>query len=304
VAIASLKEGIIRPEDEIFSRGYLEIANPYNPEAPSRFVDWKPHGWVNLYSAIARSSNVYFYVLGGGLPKNEYSLSKRGEVKGLGISKLKEYWQLFGLSSKTGIDLPGEKQGFLPDPDIKMKNTKDIWRLGDTYNVSIGQGDLMITPLELLNYISVIGNGGKLMRPFIVKKIFSPKGLVIKENHPEVLKDYSLEFKNYFKEVERGMIDAVSKSYGSAYALSDLPIQIAGKTGSAQIYNNKKTNALFVGYLPVDFLLQAGIPLEKQIAVLILIEEAEAGSVNTLPVAKEIFKWYYENRIKSSEVIL
>ena len=291
VALAALKEGVVSPEEEIFSRGYIEVPNPYNPDQPSRFVDWKPHGWVNLYSAIARSSNVYFYALGGGLPKNEYGIFKgTGEIKGLGIERLKDYWQRFGLGEKTGIDLPGENKGFLPDPDTKEKNTGEIWRIGDTYNVTIGQGDILVTPIELINYIAAIGNGGKIYRPFIVKKIISEDGATVKEVNPQLIKDYSGDVASYIKEVERGMIDAVSKPYGTSYLLSDLPVSVATKTGTAQVENKAKLDAIFVGYAPSD---------NPQIAILVLIENAREGSLNAVPVAKDVLGWYYWNRIKS-----
>lgn len=290
VALAALKEGVVSREEEIFSRGYIEVPNPYNPDQPSRFVDWKPHGWVNLYSAIARSSNVYFYALGGGLPKNEYGIFKGvGEIKGLGILRLKDYWQKFGLGEKTGIDLPSENKGFLPDPDTKEKNTGEIWRIGDTYNVSIGQGDLLTTPIELVNYIAAIGNGGKIYRPFIVKKIVSEDGATVKEVNPQLIKDYSGDVASYIKEVQRGMIDAVSKPYGTSYLLSDLPVSVAAKTGTAQVESKAKLDAIFVGYAPSD---------NPQIAILVLIENAREGSLNAVPVAKDVLGWYYYNRIK------
>jgi len=303
VAFAGLKENIITADKEIFSAGYLEIPNPYYPDKPSRFLDWKPHGWVNLYSALARSSNVYFYILGGGLPQN-YQLSgilkgfEKLPIKGLGIEKLKEYWQKFGLGKKTGIDLPGENEGFLPDAQLKEENRGEIWRLGDTYNVSIGQGDLLVTPLQLLNYISTIANGGKIYQPFIIKKIEAEDGRVIKETNPILIEDYSSDIE-IIKKVERGMIDAVEKPYGTAHLLADLPITVAAKTGSSQIEGNTKINAFFVGYLPTEALVKAGVPLDKQIAILVLIENAREGSLNAVPVAKDIFEWYYENRIKS-----
>jgi len=287
VAFAALKENIITPEKEIFSAGYLEVPNPYHPNEPSRFVDWKPHGWVNLYSAIARSSNVYFYEVGGGF----------GDQKGLGIEKLKEYWQKFGLGQKTGIDLFGENDGFLPDAQAKEKNKGEIWRLGDTYNVSIGQGDLLVTPLQLINYISAFANGGKIYKPFIVKKIVSEDGKIIKETSPFVIKDYSSEIET-IKKVERGMIDTVEKPYGTAHLLSDLPISVAAKTGSSQVESKTKINAFFVGYLPAEALIKAGVSLDKQIAILVLIEGAREGSLNAVPVAKDVFEWYYENRLR------
>jgi penicillin-binding protein 2 len=279
VAFAALKENIIEPEKEIYSAGYIEIPNPYHPDQPSRFVDWKPHGRVNLYSAIARSSNVYFYEVGGGF----------GNQKGLGIEKLKEYWQKFGFGELTGIDLAGEAKGFLPAPNTKEKKG-EIWRLGDTYNVSIGQGDFLATPLQLINYIAAIANGGKIYQPFIAKKIISEKGEVIKETNSKIIKDYSSDIE-IIRKIQKGMIDGVEKSYGTSHLLADLPVSAAGKTGSSQIENKKKINAFFVGYAPTD---------SPQIAILILVEDAREGSVNAVPIAKDVLKWYYNNRIIKS----
>jgi len=266
VAVAALTEGIVTPETSILSIGYIELPNPYFPDKPSRFVDWKPQGWVNIYSALARSSNVYFYEVGGGFEN----------ITGLGIDRLHSWWTKLGLGEKTGVDFPGENTGFLPDPEEKEKRTGSIWRIGDTYNVSIGQGDLMVTPLQLLNYISAIANGGKLYQPHFTK-----------DRGPAVLKDLTYLYPQ-IKEVQLGMEGAVSKSYGTASLLADLSFKVAAKTGSAQVENNTKTNAFFVGYAPED---------NPQIAVLVLVENAKEGSVNAIPIAKDVLKWYYENRI-------
>jgi penicillin-binding protein 2 len=287
VAFAALKEGLISPEKQIFSAGYIEIPNPYNPEKPSRFPDWKANGWVNLYSAIARSCNIYFYAIGGGF----------GDVKGLGIERLNEYWGKFGLGRKTGIDLPGEKIGFLPDENTKEESGGEIWRIGDTYNVSIGQGDLLVTPLQLINYTSAIANGGKFYRPFVIDKIADGKGNSVREISPEIIRDISADAEE-IKLVQSAMLDTVGKSYGTANLLSDLPISAAAKTGTAQIEGNTKINALFIGYLPAEALEKAGAPLDKQIAILVLVEDAKEGALNAVPVANEVLRWYYENRIK------
>ncbi len=276
VAIAALTQGVIKPEKEIFSRGFIEIPNPYNPENPSRFLDWKPHGWVNLYSALARSSNVYFYEVGGGFESQ----------KGLGINRLKEWWGKFGLNQKTAIDLTGEKFGFLPDAEWKEKSYKIPWRIGDTYNASIGQGDLMVTPLELLNYISAIANGGQLYKLRVMEKIIGENGELIAQNEPEVLKDISAEIAEALPEIQRGMRDAVVKPYGTANLLADLPMNIMAKTGSSQVANNTKVNAFFVGYT-------------NDLAILVLVENAREGSLNAVPVAKDVFRWYYDNRVKN-----
>ncbi len=301
VAFAALAEGVVNPLEEIFSAGYIEIPNPYFPDKPSRFVDWKPQGWVNLYSAIARSSNVYFYSLGGGLPANVQPggiLRGADKIDGLGIWKLKEYWQKFGLDKTTGIDLPGENSGFLPDPDEKEKRAGEIWRIGDTYNASIGQGDLIVTPLELLNYISGIADNGKINRPFIVRKIISEDGKTIRETEQKVNFDYSASL-DKIKEVQKGMIDAVKKPYGTANLLSSLSVSVAAKTGTAQIEGNQKINALFVGYAPASAEAKAGKPTDNpQIAVLVLVENAPEGILSAVPIAKDVLNWYYYNRIK------
>jgi len=259
VASAALNEKVIDTKKEIFSAGYITVPNPYHPGQPSTFLDWKPNGWVNLYSALAKSSNIYFYALGGGLD----------DIKGLGVSRLRDYWQRFGLGSETSIDLVGEKEGFLPVPSSD-------WRLGDTYNVSIGQGDLLVTPLQLINYITAIANGGKIYQPRIANA------------EPKVLKDLSY-LKDIFPEVEKGMVAATQASYGTANLLKDLPYITAAKTGTAQTNFNTKVNALFVGYGPVP---------NPEIAILVLVENAREGSLNVVPIAKDVFRWYYENRIK------
>lgn len=281
-ALAALSEGVVTKDTRIFSPGYLELPNPYVPEKPSRFLDWKAHGWVDLVSAIARSSNVYFYTIGGGFEKRE----------GLGITRLKDYWERFGLGERTGIDLPSEARGFLPDPALKESMKHDIWRVGDTYNVSIGQGDLLITPLQLLNYISLIANGGVLYEPFLVNKIVGGEAQTIQEIAPHVLKNYSSIFSNELPLIQKGMRDVVAQDYGTAYSLSALPFDVAAKTGTAQIADNSKTNAFFVGYGPV------GEGVQPELAILILVEDSKDGSTNTVPVARDVFQWYYENRMK------
>lgn len=283
VGVAALKEKIIEPSRLIFSPGYLEIPNPYNPENPSRYLDWRYQGDINLYSAIAQSSNVYFYLVGGGHPPKispPEILRGGGPIKGLGIEKLYLWWRKFGLGEKSGIDLPGESEGFLPSAEQKKKNSSKAWLLGDTYNVSIGQGDLLLTPLQIINYISAIANGGKIYRPF-VKKNSKPSVLVnLSELLPEI------------KEVQKGMKLAVQSPKGTANLLSSLPFSVGAKTGSAQIEGNRAENAFFVGYAPFE---------SPKIAILVLVERAREGSLNALPIAKDVLQWYYEHRLKGQD---
>lgn len=288
--VAALSENIISPLKTIYSPGYLDVPNPYDPAHPSRFLDWRPQGWVNLYSAIARSSNVYFYEVGGGFE----------DQQGLGIERLKEYWKKFQLDKKTGIDLLGEKSGFFPDPDWKEKTIGSIWRLGDTYHVAIGQGDLTITPIELVRYMASIATHGKLPTPFVVQSVTDHNGNTVMDNSPK-LTTINIKDSRAFYEVEKGMLEGVTKSYGTSYSLNDLPMVIAAKTGSAQIQNNTKTNAFFIGYnIPakdVQGITVDGKTVPQQIMVLVLIENAKEGSLNAVPVGKEIFQWYYTHRL-------
>lgn len=288
VAIAALKEGVITPQTQVFSKGYIEIPNPYSPENPSRFLDWKPNGWVNVRSALAKSSNIFFYSAGGGFE----------DIKGLGIEKLKEYWKFFGFGEKTGIDLDAESIGFLPDPRQKESQKKDNWRIGDTFNVAIGQGDFQVTPIQLINNIASIASGGKLYKPFLMKELGNDNGTTT-VRQPELIRDYS-DLKPYISEVQEGMKDAVRQPYGTANSLAELPFEVAAKTGTSQTSNNTKVNALFVGYIPTEALAKAGASADKQIAVLVLIENAKEGSLNAVPIGKDVLNWYYQNRIVKS----
>ncbi|MDO8664208.1 MAG: penicillin-binding protein 2 [Candidatus Liptonbacteria bacterium] len=276
VGVAALKEGVITPSKEIFSPGYIDIPNPYKPDEPTRYLDWQYQGYVNLASALAQSSDVYFYELGGGGP----------DSVGLGITRLRQWWQKFNLGNLTGIDFPGEAKGFLPSPDWKEKKDKRPWLLGDTYNVSIGQGDLLLTPLQLLSYISTIANGGEIYKPIINKNA-----------EHKVISDISY-LTPQFQEVRKGMRLVATSKRSMANTLGELPFAVEGKTGTAQVKNNQQLNAFFVGYVSAEALAEAGATPDKQIAVLVLVENSLEGSLNAVPIAKDVFNWYYENRIK------
>ena len=187
VAVAALSENVISPQKKIFSKGYIELPNPYNPEQPSRFVDWAAHGWVDVRSSLARSANVYYYAVGGGFE----------DIAGLGIERLIKWWRIFGLGEETNVDLFGESKGFLPNPDEKEVRAGTIWRIGDTYNVSIGQGDLLVTPLQLVNYIEAIATGGTIYKPHLNSNVSAEVLRIVTGPHES------------FTEVQNGMRDAV-----------------------------------------------------------------------------------------------
>jgi penicillin-binding protein 2 len=273
--VAVLKEGVIDPHRTIFSPGYLDIPNPYDPSKPTRYLDWRYQGDVNLYSAIAQSSDVYFYQTVGGF----------GGQRGIGITRLREWWQRFLLDQKTGIDLPAEGVGFLPSPEWKENRDARPWLLGDTYNVAIGQGDLDITNIQLLNYITAIANGGTIYKP-VVNRAASQN---------TVLADLT-EFAPEIVEAQKGMRLTVTSALGTAHALDGLPFPVNAKTGSAQVLLNTQENAFFVGYIPTT---PSGVDNGSEIAILILVEHAKQGSSNTLPVARDVLQWYWENRLQN-----
>jgi penicillin-binding protein 2 len=277
--VAALKEGVITPSQQLFSPGYLMVPNPYNSSTPTKYADWESHGYIDLASALAQSSDVYFYIVGGGSP--EYTTPPLNNavdygVNGLGAAKLYDWWTTFGLGKKTGIDLPSEAAGFLPTPAWWSTVSTRPWSLGDTYNVSIGQGSLAVTPIQLLSYIDAIANGGKIYKPFLNAS-----------STPVVSEDLT-SFLPQIQQVQQGMQETVSDPRGTAYTMNGLPAQACAKTGSAQVQNNQEENALFVGYFPCT---------NPQIALLILIENSKQGSLNAVPIAKNVFDWYYNNRM-------
>lgn len=282
VGVAALEEGVIDSTRTIFSPGYLLVPNPYNSSTPSKYLDWRYQGSVDMGAALAQSSDVYFYIVGGGSPiggRDPSPLNDASDygVSGLGINRLHDWWQKFGLGQPTGIDMPNEADGFLPTPTWKQNKTKTPWLLGDTYNVSIGQGDLLVSPLQLLDYISAIANGGKVYRLFLNAS-----------STPQVAEDLSDALPS-IQAVEQGMRKGVTSPLGTAHTMNDLPFSVCAKTGSAQVQNNTQENALFVGYAPCD---------NPKIALLILIENSKEGSLNAVPIAKDVLNWYYENRLK------
>lgn len=273
LASAGLEENLIDPDKKIETHGYITIPNPYDPSNPSIFPDWKNHGYVNMYDAIARSSNVYFYILGGGL----------GEVEGLGIDRIAEYLGKFGFDKITGLDLKGEDTGFIPTSENKKG---DIWRIGDTYHASIGQGDVLATPVRLLTDLNSLVNGGCILKPFLVKKITDSQNQNIKETQIEcqikdVIKKENLEL------VRKAMVQTVKSVNGTGKILNDLPFTSGGKSGTAQTAGNTKLNALFFAFAPAE---------NPKISMLILIENAKDGALNAIPVAKDALLWYYQNR--------
>lgn len=269
LAMGILEEGLVSPYKNIFAAGAITIANQYNPGIFYTFNDWKEHGLINMIDAIAQSSNVYFYTFGGGYR----------DIKGLGIDKIKYYLTKFNFGSRTGVDLPGEATGIIPDPQWKEEVKNEDWYIGDTYNVSIGQGDAAVTPMQLVSAVGYIATG-KWHTPHLTKTIVDGEQYKMIETN-EI--DYNISNKN-INAVREGMRQAVVR--GSAQSLSGILRPVAGKTGTAQFGSDGKSHAWFIGFAPFN---------NPNLAIVVLIEGGGEGSSAAVPVAKEVLEWYFGN---------
>ena len=276
IASAALEEEIISPIKKINCQGGITIPNKYNPEISTIKQDWRIHGWTDMRKAIAESCNVYFYTIGGGYKDQE----------GLGPSRIKKYLELFGWGNKTEIDLSGEVKGLIPSPEWKKEIKKEPWWDGDTYNLSIGQGDIKVTALQVANAFAAIANGGTLYKPKIVKEIVDSEKNLIEEIKPEILREGFIDPEN-LEIVREGMRRAVtgeSSPYASSVILNSLPVSAAAKTGTAQISNPNYFHNWVTVFAPYD---------DPQIVLTIVIENVKGLQSAALPVAKEVLEWYF-----------
>lgn len=270
IASAGLQENIISENTTINDPGEIKVGE-------WTFPDWKVHGLVDVRKAIAESCDVFFYAVGGGWDK----------IKGLGVKKIKEYLEKFGFGAKTGIDLTGEEKGLVPDSDWKKKVKKEAWYIGDTYHLSIGQGDINVTPLQIVNGISAIANGGKLYKPHLLDKVVDSQGNELEKYQSEIISENFID-SNIIRIVQEGMRQTITS--GSARSLNDLTdkngnaVEVTGKTGTAEFGTEDKTHAWFVTYAPFD---------NPSIAMVILVEGAGGGDEAAVPVAKEILQYYF-----------
>ncbi|HRH25769.1 MAG TPA: penicillin-binding transpeptidase domain-containing protein [Parcubacteria group bacterium] len=269
VALGALNEGVIDPYKEILSTGALTLPNPYNPDKPSIFKDWKAHGLVDMRKAIAMSSDVYFYEVGGGF----------GTQKGLGITKLDEYFSLFGLNEMTGIDLPSESLGYIATPSWKEINFPDdpVWRVGNTYHTSIGQYGTQITPISAVRFVAAIANGGKMLKPSVL--------LGGQTTEAKVTRTIDLK-KEYFDVVREGMRQTVTA--GTASGLSKPEVKVAGKTGTAELGLRKEfVNAWVVGFFPYE---------SPRYAFVVIMEKGPVkNTVGGVYVMRQVLDWMVEN---------
>lgn len=276
MAYAALAEGVISADKQITSNGQLVIPNPYNPDLPTRFGDWRAHGSIDMRTAIAYSSDIYFYIVGGGLPAIAAPQAGVGEFTGLGIARIDEYMKLFGIGELTGINFSGEQPGLVPTPEWKEETFGEEWLLGNTYHSSIGQFGFLATPIQMLRAFAAIANGGKLLTPTLTKDE-TPlyKNLNLNQGYLQVIKD--------------GMRMAVNKDGGTVRGLDLNYVEIAGKSGTAEIGVDKShVNSWVTGFWPAK---------EPQYAFILLMEWAPASnSLGASWVMRDVFEWMKENR--------
>ncbi len=267
LAAAALREGIVNEHTEIESRGGISIGKFF-------FGDWKVHGFTDIRRAIAVSSDVFFYSIGGGY----------GNISGLGMDRMKKYEELFGYGQKTGIDMLGEADGLIPSAEWKQQKIGERWYIGDDYHASIGQGFVTATPLQVLNSVVAIANGGTLYEPRIVSQIRSADGKVTAVA-PKVIRQDFMD-KDILRIVREGMRETVTE--GTAQPLKDMPVAVAGKTGTAQFGSAEKTHGWFVSFAPYE---------APELAMIVLVEGQGDEGYNAVPVTKEVYDWYF-NREK------
>ncbi len=272
IAAAALSEHIISADTTFLSTGGLTVG-------PWRFPDWKAggHGITDVKKALAESVNTFFYLITGGDDTHT----------GLGLDRTRRYLTNFGLGKKTNIDMSQEAAGFLPSADWKLSEKGEAWYIGDTYHLAIGQGDVLVTPLQMAAGTAAIANGGSLYEPRVVR------ATAVGKEEPEPAQQTShrlIVSPENLKIVQEGMRQAILE--GSGRRLSTLPIPLAGKTGTAQVGGDGDTHAWFTSYGPYE---------SPELVLTILLEKGGGGDTDAVPVAEEIWRWWGEHRNSSSK---
>jgi penicillin-binding protein 2 len=279
-ASAALQEGIVTPQTTVDDTGQLDVVNPYDNSIHYIYKGWEHSGLgvVNLFYALARSSDIYFYTIAGGFTNFTHYL---------GVDKLTSYYQKFGLGSRTGVDVPGETVGRVPTPAWKKKFSGLPWYTGDTYNISVGQGDILVSPIQMAAAIGAIANGGTLLEPHFLDRVEDGSGKTVQTVGPKVIRKDFISPQN-LDLVRQGMRGAVHDPQGTACCFMDrdVLVAVAGKTGSAETdpANNVPPHSWFVAFAPYD---------NPQIVTVVLLEKAGEGAQYAVPATRETLAWYF-----------
>ncbi len=261
VAYAALEEGLIDATTRIMSTGAIRIPNPYFPDKPSIFRDWKPsgHGSTDVTWALADSVNTFFYAISGGYQ----------DQVGLGIDRMINYFNLFKIGQKTGITLPGEAIGIIPSPKWKRKVFDEPWRLGDTYITAIGQFGFQVTPIQMVRAIGAVANNGYLVKPKVLDT--EPTEIVVIQSADQ----------ESFELVRAGMRRVVTEGIGRSNLYRN-DLAIAAKTGTAQVGSGRQlVNSWAVGFYPYE---------NPEYAFTVVMERGPAqGTINASWAMKYMF---------------
>jgi penicillin-binding protein 2 len=276
IALAGLEYDAVNAQQKLFCPGYYQL-----PGVSHKYRDWRKggHGSVNLNEAITQSCDVYFYRL----------------AATLGIDHIHEFLQQFGFGEKSGIDLIGEKSGLLPSREWKRDQKNQAWYPGETLITGIGQGFHQVTPLQLARATATLANRGKIVTPFLVNKIVTAQSTKSGPQPPQGA--IPLKAGNVDTIIE-AMINVVHGARGTAKGINkDISYQIAGKTGTAQVFNIKQNakynendidfklrdHALFISFAPAD---------DPQIAVAVVVENGGHGGSVAAPIAGQVIKQF------------
>jgi len=320
-AIGILNEGVVTPETLINDPGKITIEERFfeNEENPSTrdyvcyiYKSGGKHGDLDYIGGVSKSCDVYFYKVGGGY-KDEVP-------EGLNIWRLGEYARALGYGQVLGIELPGEQDGLIPDPNWKRVTVGENWSTGDTYISTIGQGYVLSTPLQVLVSVATLANDGKLMRPTLVREILDSEGNTIKPFEPDLLWDITVDpmihvyDENFFQTDELKIVEpwVVAKAKeamrevvvsGTAQQVFEgVPYESAGKTGTAEYcddiarekdicdFGKWPAHAWYVGYAPFD---------DPEIAVVAFVYDGDEGAVVAAPVAMKVMQAYFD--LKSTD---
>ena len=275
-ALAALEEGIVK-KDQVIQCG------PTFKLGRRRYHDWKRggHGPTDVYKSLKRSVDVYFYKI----------------ATQLDIDTLAVYARKFGLGTKTGILLPRETSGLIPNREWKKKRFGEEWQLGETLSCSIGQSYILTTPLQLAIAYAAIANGGTLYYPYLIKEIFKNDGEVIKKFSPKEVSNINIS-KDSLDAIKKGLYQVVNEKKGTAWWYRGVGIRMAGKTGTSQVKSmtskelfskcedmpyRDRHHGIFVGYAPA---------YDPKIAVSVVVEHGCHGSSAAAPVVRDVITKY------------
>jgi len=303
-AAAALQEGVINRFTIVNDPGLFYLPNrfaPDNRELAQPFYCWIHlqygigHGPMNVVDALAQSCDTFFYHVGGGYEETKF--------QGLGIERLAAYSRMFGLGTRTQIDIPGEASGLVPTPAWKRQVYQETWTTGDTYITAIGQGNLLATPLQIANTFAVVANGGTLYALQLVHHVADAEGNIIRPFTPKVI--HTLDIAEPVWQIVREGIDlAVSETgTGRRADLPELGINVSGKTGTAEYCDDiafkagrcdvapgqtLPVHAWFVSYAPSE---------APEIVVTVWVYDGGEGSTRAAPVAHTIMDFYFRRSL-------